>query len=219
MTQIHLAGDSTVAPGPLDGSGVIGWGGVLYEMVEDPVRNWAVGGATTASFVAEGHWRALLQAVEAEDLVIIQFGHNDQKDPELAAEGGYRAHLERFVTEVRERRGVPVLVTSLERRLFADGQLRVSHGPYPAVVRSLGRTLDVPVIDLNSFSRWLYSWLGPGRSADLFPHLDPRTARQDTTHLGIAGARTVAAYVAQCLRGIRGLDDDQEALGTWLMQR
>lgn len=216
MSTIHLAGDSTVAPGPLDDSEVIGWGGVLQELVDLPVANRAIGGATTASFLAEGRWQATLDAIAPGDLVLIQFGHNDQKDSELAAEGGYRDNLAMFVAQVRERGGLPVLATSVERCLFTDdGELQVSHGPYPRAVRRLAQELDVPLIDLTVFTRWLYLYLGPSGCERLFSHRSPQTGRPDTTHFSLAGARTVAAYVAQELRAIRGLDDDTAALGTW----
>lgn len=216
MTTIHLAGDSTVAPGPLDGSGVIGWGGVLHEFVEDPVANRAFGGATTASFLDQGSWQATIEAIEPGDLVVIQFGHNDQKEPTLDAEGGYTRNLTDFVTQVREREGRPVLATSIERCLFADdGTLRVSHGPYPRAVRRLAHRLDVPLVDLTAFTRWLYTWLGPTGCERLFPHANPVTGHRDTTHVGIEGARAVAGFVAQELRAIRGLDDDHAPVGAW----
>lgn len=219
MVTIHLAGDSTVAPGPLDDSGVAGWGAALHLFVEESVHNQAIGGATTASFRAEGRWQAVLDHLEPGDYVIIQFGHNDQKQAELAAHDGYSANLRRFVEEAREGGGDPVLATSVERRLFtADGELRLSHGPYPAAVRALGAELDVPVIDLLAFTRWLYTWMGEQDSWRLFGHAHPETGQPDNSHFGAFGARTVAAFVAQQLRAIRGLDDGGEPLGAWGVQ-
>lgn len=217
---IHLAGDSTVAPGPLDGSGVAGWGAALHEFVDDPVHNEAIGGATTASFVAEGRWQRVLDAIVPGDLVVIQFGHNDQKEPEtLAADGGYRENLRRFVEQARAAGADPILATSVERRLFtSDGELRHSHGPYPAAVRALGHELDVPVIELTAWSRWLYQWLGEEESWRLFGHSNPETGVPDNTHFGAYGARTVAAFVAESLRAIRHLDDDHEPLGAWFVR-
>ncbi|WP_420112770.1 rhamnogalacturonan acetylesterase [Pseudactinotalea sp.] len=214
---IHLAGDSTVAPGPLDGSGVAGWGAALHLFVDDEVHNEAIGGATTASFREEGRWQRVIDVIEPDELVVIQFGHNDQNEPEtLAATGGYSVNLRAFVAEARRAGGVPVVGTSVERRLFADdGALRLSHGPYPAAVRALGAELDVPVIELTGFTRWLYTWLGQEESWRLFGHANPDTGAPDNTHFGAHGARTVAAFVAQQLRVIRGLDDHAEPLGAW----
>ena len=216
MTTIHLAGDSTVAPGPLDGSGVIGWGGVFQEFVPEPVTNRAIGGATTNSFQEEGRWAATLEALEPGDFVLIQFGHNDQKEAVLDADGGYAGNLTAFVAQVRDRGALPVLLTSAERCLFSDeGELRVSHGPYPRAVRRVAHELDVPLIDLNVFTRWLYGNAGPQGCEAFFPHLNPGSGNRDTTHFGLLGARTLASFVAEELRAIRGLDDDQKALGTW----
>ena len=217
---IHLAGDSTVAPGPLDDTGVAGWGAALHLHVEEPVNNEAIGGATTASFRLEGRWQRVLDAVEPGEHVVIQFGHNDQKEPDaLAATGGYSTNLRTFVEEVRAAGGVPVLGTSVERRLFtADGDLQVSHGPYPAAVRAVGAELDVPVLELTGFTRWLYVWMGEAESWRLFGHAHPETGAPDNTHFGAFGATTVAAFVAQQLRAIRGLDDHTEPLGAWFVR-
>lgn len=213
--RIHLAGDSTLAPGPLDDTGVAGWGAALHEYVDLPIQNRAIGGATTASFIAEGRWQATLDDIEPGDLVLIQFGHNDQKEASLDAEGGYRANLRDFVAATRARGGTPVLLTSVERRRFSADRVLASHGPYPRAVRRLAHELDVQLIDLTVFTRWLYQDLGPGGSERLFGHRNPDDGSLDRTHFGAAGARAVAAYVAEELRAIRGMDDDGAPLGAW----
>lgn len=219
---IHLAGDSTVAPGPLDGTGVIGWGGVLHEYAAEPVANRAFGGATTQSFIENGNWQATLEAIEPGDLVVIQFGHNDQKEPQLAADDGYAENLTRFVHEARGRGGQPVLATSVERRLWdEEGRLRVSHGPYPRAVRQLAARESIPLIDLTAFTRWFYEYLGEEASKALFPYGRPGAPadmEEDNTHYHLSAARFVAAYVNQHLRAIRGLDDDVEPLGQWFVR-
>ncbi|WP_335985526.1 rhamnogalacturonan acetylesterase [Glycomyces sp. MUSA5-2] len=230
---IHLAGDSTVAP--TDGGAtsgrpdlpLLGWGDELQRFTAEPVQNHAKGGATTESFREEGRWDALAAALEPGDTVVIQFGHNDQKEPEtLAADGGYRDRLAAFVAETRAAGARPVLATSVERRMFREGALRHSHGPYPAAVRALGKELDVPVIDLTAFTRWLYTWLGEDESAALFVHgaaADLRVEvdeklQGDNTHYTTAGAAAVARFVAEHLHALDGVGDDQEPLGKWLVR-
>jgi len=219
---IHLAGDSTVAPAKPEEDPLAGWGEHLGRYVPDEVRDLAVGGATTDSFVLEGRWDALLDGVRAGDWVLIQFGHNDQKEPlALAANGGYRRRLESFVDDVRARDARPVLLTSVERRLFVDGELKRSHGPYVQVVRDLAAERDVPLIDANVFTRWLYEWLGPERSVDLFVHLAPGVSPAwpdgvaDNTHFNHDGAQAVARFVARSLDGIRRLGEGEPAWGKW----
>ncbi|WP_277211074.1 rhamnogalacturonan acetylesterase [Isoptericola croceus] len=230
---IHLAGDSTVAPtdhGATSGHPqipLLGWGDELAAFVGDDVRNFAIGGATTQSFRDEGHWARVAAAMGPGDTVVVQFGHNDQKHPdELAADGGYRRRLAEFVAEVRAAGARPVLATSVERRWFeADGSLRWTHGSYPATVRALGKELDVPVIELTVFTRWLYAWLGETASAALFPHGAAAEAgltvsddlTRDNTHFTTAGARYVAQYVAEALASIDGVHDATDPMGVEIM--
>jgi len=205
-----LAGDSTVAACPPEERPMSGWGAALEARLrpDDVVVNFARGGATTESFIAEGLWAALLAEARPGDVAIIQFGHNDQKQPDLlAAEGGYRDRLERFVGELRERELTVVLCTSVERRLFDGDRLLPSHGPYPGVVRTVAAAHEVPLIDLTAFTSWLYEHLGVEGSATLF------TAR-DNTHFHERGAQVVAAFVARSLRAILRWDDELEPLGS-----
>jgi lysophospholipase L1-like esterase len=78
---IFLAGDSTIADKPDPAHPERGWGQLFRDLVREPARleNHAKNGRSTASFIREGRWDALLESLEAGDWVIIQFGHNDQK--------------------------------------------------------------------------------------------------------------------------------------------
>ena len=105
-----------------------GWGSYIAPVVEAPVRNLAYGGATTASFLADGSWARLLDGVEPGDTVVIQFGHNDQKLPELGARGGYTArparHGRRCPRPGCDRRAVHVRRAALVRRRPGDSDAR-----------------------------------------------------------------------------------------------
>ena len=186
-----------------------GWGSELAACLEsgDTVLNFAKGGATTESFIIEGLWEKLLTELEPETFVLIQFGHNDQKQPELlAAEGGYTERLAGFVADVRSRGGNPILCTSVERCWFSDRRLDPSHGTYPAAVRSLAAREHVPVIDLTVFSTWLYEFLGEDGARTLFTD-------RDKTHFCVRGAGEIAAYVARALAAITGRDARNPPLG------
>lgn len=232
---IHLAGDSTLAPtdnGATSGSPdlpLLGWGDELAAFTEDPVSNRAFGGATTRSFREQGNWKQITDELRPGDTVVFGFGHNDQKEPEtLAADGGYRERLTAFIAEVRSAEARPVLTTSVERRMFTpEGALRHSHGPYPAEVRRLGRELDVPVIDLNVFTRWLYTWLGERESAALFVHgaaadrgieVSADLAK-DNTHYTTAGARAVARFVAEAIHALDGKGADAVPAGLEMLRK
>ncbi|MGA0567957.1 rhamnogalacturonan acetylesterase [Rathayibacter sp. KR2-224] len=222
---IHLAGDSTVAPAKPEEHPLSGWGHYLRDQVAEHVANHAVGGATTESFITEGRWAELIGDLQADDTVIIQFGHNDQKARPLAdAMAAYRERLAGFIADVRRRGATPVLATSPERRLFSDEGLRWSHGPFPQIVRDLGRAEDVPVIDLNAFTRWFYTWLGRDDARCLFVHFEPGESEHwphgvhDDTHFNDHGARALAAFVAHSLDAMRRVGEELEPAGRWGVQ-
>ncbi|MGM7698823.1 rhamnogalacturonan acetylesterase [Microbacterium sp. A84] len=217
----HLAGDSTVAPMKPQESPMSGWGQFLQAHIDAPVRNLAFGGATTESFLSSGNWTELLSEVSMGDIVIIQFGHNDQKQPELAARSGYTDRLRRMVADVHEQGALAVLCTSCERRWFDDaGQLIPTHGDYPNAVRDLAHELDSPLIDLTAFTSWLYEDLGEVESTRLLSHFAPGEAAAwpdgltDNTHFRVEGAERIAAYVARSLRAIERQGGDQPAKGS-----
>ena len=58
----------------------------------------------------------------------------------------------------------------------------------------------------------------PILAVDLPSGTNPDTGAEDNTHFGAFGATTVAAFVAQQLRVIRGLDDHSEPLGSWFVR-
>ncbi|GAA4487666.1 rhamnogalacturonan acetylesterase [Microbacterium panaciterrae] len=220
----HLAGDSTVAPMSPEESPMAGWGEALPESVDAPVRNLAFGGATTESFLSTGRWGELIREVRAGDTVLIQFGHNDQKQPHLlAARGGYTDRLRRFVAETREREATTVLCTSCERRWFDGDRITPTHGDYPNAVRDLAHELDAGLIDLTAFTTWLYEDLGPDGSVALLSHFAPgETAAWpeglvDDTHFRLDGARRIAAFVGRSLRALERRDGDESAKGSLLV--
>jgi lysophospholipase L1-like esterase len=220
----HLAGDSTVAPMKPAEEPMSGWGHALDGYVDAPVRNLAFGGATTDSFITSGSWDALIAEVEEGDTVVIQFGHNDQKEPELlASRGGYADRLRRFVSETRERGARAVLCTSVERRWFDGDVVTPTHGDYPNAVRDLAHELDAPLIDLTVFTTWLYEELGDTASARLLSHYAPGETSAwpdglaDDTHFRFEGAKKIAAFVARSLRAIERRDGDQPAKGSLLV--
>ena len=210
--KILLAGDSTVANCPTHEFPMSGWGAKLAPLTHTwaAVHNFAKGGASTESFRDEGLWGSLLAEAGEGDLVLIQFGHNDQKKQHLAARTGYAANLRTMVGEVRDRGATAVLCTSVERRHFldtasSDAVLDETLEDYPEVVRGIALELGVPLIDLNAWTRSLYTGLGRGGSMTLFCHFAPGEhahwpdGLSDNTHFSQKGATLVAGEVARQL--------------------
>ncbi|MBE2215177.1 MAG: rhamnogalacturonan acetylesterase [Opitutaceae bacterium] len=212
VPRIHLAGDSTAADKPTSPPNPEhGWGQLLPQFLSEPdmVVNHAQNGRSTKSFIDEGRWQALVDALQPGDWVIIQFGHNDEKDKDpkryTAPRDGYTENLRRFVGDVRGRGAHPVLCTPVARRKWdeAGSALVETHGDYPAAVRDLARAEGVPLFDLLVLTRALEEAHGVEGSKRL--HLWIPAGRyerrpegwQDDTHYSAYGAGRVAALVVQ----------------------
>jgi lysophospholipase L1-like esterase len=213
-TTVYLVGDSTMADkANPETNPERGWGQLLPRFFDDQVvvRNHAVNGRSTRSFIGEGRWDAVLAELKRGDYVFIQFGHNDQKHEDSSRftnpYTGYRRNLARFVAESRAKGATPVLFSSIVRRNFNEhGVLLDTHGAYPLVTREVAREMGVPFVDLQLLtedmvlragvegSKALYVWVAPG-GGGMYPE-----GRQDNTHLSVAGATEVARLAAAAIR-------------------
>jgi len=210
---IHLAGDSTLAIKRAEKRPETGWGELLAEQFKPgavAVDNRAMNGRSTRTFIEEGRWSALIEATKPGDVVLIQFGHNDQsveKPDRYTPPADYARNLERFVADVRAKGATPVLLTPVARRRFDDeGRVVASHGEYPDLVRALAAREHVAFIDMErrsaaalqeagvEGSKALFLWLAPGENANY-----PKGV-QDNTHFSPKGAARMAREFAAALR-------------------
>src|SRR5215510_14266639 len=150
--RVHMAGDSTMADKPTDPPNPEhGWGQLLPKFFKEPamIVNHAVNGKSTRSFITEGRWQRLVDALQPGDWVIIQFAHNDEKIfPN--ARGEFQDNLRRFVRDVRAKNANPILATPCARRSFDEkGKLVDTHADYPDAVRSVAAQTKVPLLDMN----------------------------------------------------------------------
>jgi lysophospholipase L1-like esterase len=156
-------------------------------------------GRSTKSFRDEGRWDAVYKQIKPGDYVLIEFGHNDQKkeSPERFADADidFRANLIRYVEEIQEKGGKPILATPITRRSFDNqGRLIDIHGNYPEVVREVAEKFKVPLLDLHKKTMSLLEQFGVEKSKELFLHYRPGDYEQfpegqeDNTHLSPTGA-------------------------------
>lgn len=209
---LHIAGDSTAAQKYADAAPETGWGMALPFFLGRTlgVANHAMNGRSSKSFIDEGRLAALLEEVRAGDLVLVQFGHNDEKteDPARGTDPytTYQDCLRQYVHGARSRRARPVLLTPVERRRFAaDGTAKPTHGAYPAAMRALAAEERVPLLDLQALTLARWQDLGPDGTLGYFNWLEPGESphypdgRQDNTHFRPRGAVEVARLVARAL--------------------
>lgn len=184
---VFLAGDSTVTDQPHEPWA--SWGQMLPAFMKPGVAiaNHAQSGESIRSSLGANRFEKIFNLMKPGDYLFIQFGHNDMKDKSPNALATYRENLVRLVGQTRERGGMPVLVTSMERK---DGIRAPTLQGYPQAVREVAAELDVPLIDLNAQSLVLYGALGDELSR----------AFQDGTHHTNFGSYQLAKCVVQSIR-------------------
>ncbi|MGE6629213.1 rhamnogalacturonan acetylesterase [Bacillus sp. NPDC077027] len=181
-----------------------GWGQMLQTFFLEKVKveNHAKGGASTNSFIDEGHFQKIEKAIRPGDYLFIQFGHNDQKPRGTKAYGDFQRNLATFAQLAKNKGGYPLFFTSVQRRHFDEnGKIKHTLGEYPAAMRALGEQLHIPVIDLQSLTKQLYELFGVEGSKTLFVIFEPDehpnypAGIEDNTHFSQKGALEVARLV------------------------
>ncbi|WP_028918309.1 GDSL-type esterase/lipase family protein [Pseudoxanthomonas sp. J35] len=201
--RVFLAGDSTVAEYGPERAPRNGWGQQLQSFLDPAaleVRNHAIGGRSSRSFIEEGRLDAIAKELRKGDVLLVQFGHNDAKveDPTRYTDPAqaYPQWLMRYVELARSRGATPILVSPVSRRVWDFGSLLDTHARYTDAIRALAAREQVALIDLNaSSSAWIRA-LGDEASKAYFEHVPERGVRDDT-HLSVAGATLVACLVVR----------------------
>src|SRR5690242_9526024 len=71
---LYIIGDSTVKNGT---AGQVGWGDPIAALFTIKVENRARGGRSSRTYLTEGLWQKVIDALQPGDFVLMQFGHND----------------------------------------------------------------------------------------------------------------------------------------------
>ncbi len=201
---LYIAGDSTVTDQSAEypyapGTSYAGWGQMLPAWLNGSaaVSNHSHSGLTTDSFREEGHYAIIEGIGRSGDFILFQFGHNDQKLPELKAWEGYRDNLCRYIRESRERGMYPVLVTPLARNTWKgnSGSYNDLLEEYAEVCIAVGKEMEVPVLDLHGCS---CEWIKEQGLEAVKPYFFPG----DFTHTNDYGAWRMAGVVAGEIRRV-----------------
>nr|MBP9697313.1 rhamnogalacturonan acetylesterase [Thermomonas sp.] len=161
--QVFIVGDSTASEYGAERAPRQGWGMQLQSFLDPAawqVRNHAQSGRSSRSFIEEGWLAPVERSLARGDVLLIQFGHNDEKaeDPTRYNEPAqaFPQWLARYVALARAKGATPILVTPLARRKFERGsridQLLDTHGAYPPAVRALAAREGVGLVDLTASS-------------------------------------------------------------------
>jgi lysophospholipase L1-like esterase len=237
LAHVYLVGDSTVADySDYDGEEylnkrypVMGWGQVFQPFLRPDslaklrflinadsavVLDKARGGRSTRTFFEEGRWAQVYQNLQKNDVVMIQFGHNDaavDKPERFVNIQGYKEFLRLYVNQTRQKGATPILLTPVTRNYpWKDGKIGNVHGEYPQAVKDVAKELNVLLIDLQQLSIDSFSAKGQEFvSANYFMNLPAGKfknypdGQKDNTHFQPDGAKEVARLVFEGMKGLK----------------
>lgn len=221
---VFITGDSTVKNEDSDSAGMWGWGSqaeTIFDTERITVDNEAKAGRSTRTYLEEGRWERVYNSIQPGDFVLIQFGHNDIGDIDKGKARGtiactadtshvYRVntgeraynevvysfgwYLRKFIDDVREKGGTPILVSLTPRNEWPDGKIERRNDTYGKWYREVASQTGVELVDLHNITADALDNMGQEKAANYFNH--------DHTHTSLKGARLNARGIAQGLRAI-----------------
>lgn len=209
MSRIFIIGDSTVEDNKPP---FRGWGWAMRACAADGVEvcNHAISGRSTRSFLDEQRFEPVKEAMQPGDVLLIQFGHNDEKQDEerhTDPDSSYQEKLGIYCDAALERGTLPVLITPVSRRLYTEyDELKVTHGEYPAAMKAFAERRGLPCIDLYTASRELFIAIGRAETAKYFVHIEPGEnpdfpdGHDDPTHFNAEGAEAICGLIVDRMR-------------------
>ncbi len=220
VTTVFLCGNSTVVD--QEDEPWASWGQMITRWFgpQVAIANFAESGLSCTTFLAQLRLDKILSQLKKDDYVIVEFGHNDEKEKK-AGDGAwysYSRNLKIFVDRVRAAGGNIIFCTPTARRFFKDGRIENTHGDYPAAMKAVAGREQVPVIDLTQMSTVFYETLGEEGSKKALVHYPANTfqnqekALADNTHFNPYGAWEIAKMV------VMGLKQIQSPLASYLRQ-
>ncbi len=223
VPTLWIIGDSTVRSGGKNN--MYGWGetiGKYFDPAKIRVENKAIGGRSSRTFRAEGRWDGVLSGMKPGDLLLVQFGHNDQtsigekgkfrgslpgtgdkmekvtkpdnSEEEVHTFGWYMAH---YATEAKDKGAATVVILSPVAHKDWDGDKpKEEFGDLRAWAAEAAKSGGALFSDLNAVVREAYAKIGRAEVDKFFA--DPRT------HTNKDGAEFNARQVVACLKGLPG---------------
>jgi lysophospholipase L1-like esterase len=213
MKHIYIIGDSTAAKKLDSKRPESGWGEYLHLFMHDyAIENHAQNGRSSKSFYDEGLFMPVLDGLTNDDLLLIQFGHNDSKseDPKRYTDKDmYESYLSLYIDQARNKGAIPILISSVTRRTFINHQLDPrACGLYPSYMKEVATKKKCLFIDMFQMSQNLLKELGEEKSKDLYLYLDKQEhinyplGVTDNTHFSPQGALIMAEMIAKEIKKI-----------------
>jgi rhamnogalacturonan acetylesterase len=221
----YIIGDSTVRNGDGTGSNQQwGWGSFIAEYFDTSrifIRNHAIGGRSSRTFITEGRWDKIMAQLKKGDFVIMQFGHNDggalddtarargtikgvgeeskeiynpiTKKQEVVYTYGY--YMRKYVKDTKAKGAIAIVCSPVPRNDWTNGKVNRSDGSYGTWAMQTAKAEGAYFIDLNNIVAQRYEAMGAEAVKPFFP--------VDHTHTNLEGARLNAEIVITELKKLK----------------
>jgi lysophospholipase L1-like esterase len=196
---LHLAGDSTVMTYEAS-SAQEGWGQELgqFFLSKVTINNAAIGGASVQTFHSSSRWTGIISKLKAGDYVMADFGINDSGTVEgrHVDPMPFQALFSQMNDEVKAKQANFIIVTSSALQYWSGGkETNARLEPYVSVLKTLGMSKNIPVVDLNARSVEYLNSIGQTAAAQLY-------FEGDKAHFTKLGATQMAKFVVEELKRI-----------------
>ena len=229
--MVFITGDSTVKNKDEDEDGMWGWGsqaGLIFDPAKIGWENVAMAGRSTRSYLREGRWEKVYNALRPGDFVLLQFGHNDicpitdkkergvipgtadtchvycmEKDGRYELVYSFGWYLKKFIDDVREKGATPILLSLTPRNEWPGGRIERRNDTYGKWYREVVAETGVAFVDVHNISADFLDKKFASKSEQKSKARAAAYFNHDHTHTSKAGAQMNARSVAKGLRGIK----------------
>lgn len=205
MKKIYFIGDSTSANYNINDFPQTGYAEAirLYKADDIVFINLSRQGCSTKSFLDQGRFKIVEDSISEGDLLIVQFGHNDEKknDPLRYTDKDkeFLDNLQYFYDTAHKNKALCIFATSPTRRIFENGRIKDTHLGYPQAMLGFCKKNKYICIDLNELTKAHYDEIGAEESKKyhlMYPAGQYKRfpdGMSDTTHYNQCGANMVAS--------------------------
>ncbi|HEY2760417.1 MAG TPA: rhamnogalacturonan acetylesterase [Pirellulales bacterium] len=212
LPTLFIAGDSTAAKN--NDADHRGWGAVLVDYFDTSkinLVNQAAGGRSFPSYVREGKWDRVVEALKPGDFVVIEFGHNGGHLPGTGDETGeatqhdgskqivhtYGWYTRKFIQDARAKGATPIVSSTTVRNIWHDGKVERGMGQMLVWAKQVAGEEQAPFIDHSNITADLYEKMDEQEVAKFFP--------ADHTHTSTDGAVLNAETLIAGLKALPGM--------------
>lgn len=226
---VWICGDSTVKNRDKEKDGMWGWGALAPEVIDKKkytVYNAAMAGRSTRSYIREGRWEKVYNALRPGDIVLIQFGHNDicpiadkkergvipgtadtchvykmEKDGRYEVVYSFGWYLRKMIDDTKEKGAIPVLVSLTPRNEWPRGKVERRNDSYGKWYHEVVAQTGCLFLDAHNLIADYLDKHYKGKE-DAAPYF-----KKDHTHTSLKGAKNNAKIIAAALNKL--LNDTQ----------